>query len=111
MKMFNSNKLKLRSTTIDKFVPIVNIGAIGNGMVLEGRQVTCIVLDISERPDIEHLILNHKNINSGHAFSTWAINIHWWIVRYITYKSIFNIFLELFVYINIVCREIRILLV
>lgn len=53
-------------------VPIVGDGAVATGRVLGGRLVPVLILDTSDRPDIEELIRVHRHMPPGDAASSWG---------------------------------------
>lgn len=53
-------------------MPIVADAAIAAGFIGEGRLIPLVILDTSERPDIEEFIRIHQYVRAGDAISQWA---------------------------------------
>lgn len=53
-------------------VPVIHTAILAGGSVAEGRFVPYLVLDTTQRPDIEQLILSHEHLPSGDVNTTWA---------------------------------------
>lgn len=57
---------------VDHIVPIVSNAAIATAAVGDGRMVPLLILDITNRPDIDDFIRAHDELPPGDATSTWA---------------------------------------
>lgn len=74
MKIFNKDNVITDRMKKAENVPILKIGNLRQTLLMEGRVIASIVLDTTNRPDIESMILSHQDINSGHVLTTWALN-------------------------------------
>ncbi len=53
-------------------VEVVGDAAIAAGPIAEGRAVPLLILDTSDRPDLEELIRIHQEVNPGDVQTQWA---------------------------------------
>ena len=53
-------------------VPIVADAAIATGTIGDGRLIPLVILDTTERPDLEELIRVHQYVRPGDVVSQWA---------------------------------------
>ena len=65
--------IPLRHPGQAKPVPIVSDGLVATGAVGEGRMLPVVVLDTSERPDIEGVMLAHHHLGSGDVRWYWPV--------------------------------------
>jgi hypothetical protein len=72
MRIFGSAAKKTFLKIPERPIPIVADAAIATGIVGDGRLIPLIILDTSERHDVEELIRIHRYVRPGDVVSQWA---------------------------------------
>jgi hypothetical protein len=72
MRILGSAVGKTFRKLTERPVPIVADAAIATGIVGDGRLIPLIILDTSERRDLEELIRVHQYVHPGDVVSQWA---------------------------------------
>ena len=65
-------KIPLRHPAEANPVPVVADGLMSTAMMAEGRNIPVLILDTSERPDIDTMIQVHYEFGSGDVTSAWS---------------------------------------
>jgi hypothetical protein len=72
MRILGSRVKKTFRKLPEQPVPIVADAAIATGIIGDGRLIPLIILDTSERHDLEELIRVHQYVRPGDVLSQWA---------------------------------------
>lgn len=72
MKIWPKRRKKTFRWLNQRPVPIVADAAIAAGFIGEGRLIPLLILDTTERPDIEEFIRIHQYVRAGDVQSQWA---------------------------------------
>jgi hypothetical protein len=71
--MFKRHRIKKRIKTLhERPVPIVADAAIATEWMGDGRLIPLVILDTTDRPDLEEFIRIHQYVSPGDADSQWA---------------------------------------
>src|ERR1700733_13394140 len=72
MRILGSTVKKTYRKLPEQPVPIVADAAIATGVIGDGRLIPLLILDTSERQDLEELIRVHQYVRPGDVLSQWA---------------------------------------
>ena len=53
-------------------LPIISDALIGSKSIGDGKMIPSLIIDTANRPDVEKLILHHKDLPPGDAVTSWA---------------------------------------
>jgi hypothetical protein len=67
-----SGRLELQSKVSHLLLPIVGDAAVASGAIADGVFLPAILIDVSKRPDVAHLIRLHDEFPPGDVDTTWA---------------------------------------
>lgn len=70
--MFGKPKARVEHIPADEIVRIVADGLVSTAMVADGRMLPVLIVDTSERPDIDEYIRVHANAPMGDVRVQWA---------------------------------------
>lgn len=70
--MFGKPKAKVEHIPAKDIVPIVADGMMSTALVADGRMLPVLIVDTSDRPDIDEYIRVHANAPSGDVRIQWA---------------------------------------
>lgn len=79
MRLFSWSRRKLSRPILltheleAKAVPVVSSAMIASTGISEGRMMPLLILDTSQRPDIEDMIRAHEHLGPGDVLSDWAL--------------------------------------
>jgi hypothetical protein len=73
MAKWKKTEILLNHKSEEKPVPIITDGVIANRDLADGRMIPLLIIDTSQRHDIEDMVLAHYHFNGGDAESAWSI--------------------------------------
>jgi hypothetical protein len=72
MPQWRQGKVELNNDLEKKPVPIVWEGGVATHGVGDGRFIPVLIIDTTERPDIDDMVRAHKHLGPGDADSVWS---------------------------------------
>lgn len=73
MSEWKKTAIELSNPAEKEPVPIVWDAVVASRGLAEGRMIPLLIIDTSQRPDIEDMVRAHEHFGPGDATSTWAL--------------------------------------